>query len=167
MGNFADSGPEDVDLAVRVALSAQPEWGGRSPVGRGAVLAAAADLLRDRAAEIGGELSREVGKPIPEADGEVRRAADVFDYVASLGKQPTGCTFASPLAAAELSTVRRPLGAVAAITPFNFPAFVAAFKIASGLLAGNAVIWKPTPLTGIRVTQALLDAGLPEASWVI
>ncbi|MGV9798103.1 aldehyde dehydrogenase family protein [Mycobacterium sp. NPDC003449] len=165
VGDFADSAPEDVDRAVDIARSAQPEWGRRSPIERGAVLAASADLLRDRAEAIGADLSREVGKPRPEAIGEVRRAADVFDHVASLGRRPTGYTFASSAAGAELSTVSRPLGVVAAITPFNFPAFVAAFKIAAGLMAGNAVIWKPsplTPLTGVGVVQALLDAGLPE-----
>jgi aldehyde dehydrogenase (NAD+) len=86
--------------------------------------------------------------------------------MASLGKRPTGSTFASSQDGAELSTVNRPLGVVAAITPFNFPAFVAAFKVAAGLMAGDAVIWKPsplTPLTGIGIVQALLDAGLPES----
>lgn len=164
VGEFADSATADVDRAVEVAAGAQPEWGRRSLLARGAVLAATADLLRVRYGDIGRELATEEGKPLAEGAGEVRRAADVFDYVAGVASRPTGEIFAAPAPDVSVSTTSRPLGVVAAITPFNFPAFVSSFKVAAGLLAGNAVVWKPsplTPLTGIRMVEALLEAGLP------
>lgn len=164
LGAFADSSSADVDHAVAVAQENQPTWAATSAIARGRVLAAAADQLRARSEEIGAGLAREAGKTIAEATGEVARAADVFDYVAALGSRPDGSTFASAHAGAQISTVSRPLGVVAAITPFNFPAFVASFKVAAAIMAGNALIWKPsplTPLTGIHVCETLLDAGLP------
>lgn len=164
VGTFADSGPEDVALAARAGAAAQPEWAARSGVDRGRVLARAAALLWERSQSIGRELSAEAGKPPAEAAGEVERAADVLDYFAALGRQRVGSSYESARPGVELRTLRSPRGVVGVITPFNFPAFVSSFKVGAGLMAGNAVVWKPspaTPLTGLRIVEAFLDAGLP------
>jgi aldehyde dehydrogenase (NAD+) len=112
-------------------------------------------------------LVREEGKPRAEALGEVLRAADVFDYFGSAAAHPSGIVLPSLRPGVTAVTERRPVGVVAVITPFNFPAFVPAMKIAPALLAGNAVIWKPAPAasgTGTFIVDMLVEAGLvPQA----
>ncbi|HEV7653043.1 MAG TPA: aldehyde dehydrogenase family protein [Actinophytocola sp.] len=164
VGEFADSSAADVDRAVTEAVVAQRGWAARSPIDRARVLARAAALLDAAAGDLGAVITAEEGKTRVEAAGEVVRAAEVFDYVAALARLPEGGVFASSRPEVTLRTMRRPLGAVAVITPFNFPVFVPSFKLAAALVAGNSVVWKPspvTPLTGIRVLELLLEAGLP------
>jgi alpha-ketoglutaric semialdehyde dehydrogenase len=164
VGLFADSGPADVDRAVTTAMAAQRDWAERAPLARAKILARAAALLDAATTDIGAVITREEGKPHAEAVGEVARAAEVFDYIASIVRFPVGGVFASARPEVTLRTVQRPLGAVAVITPFNFPVFVPSFKLAAALVAGNSVVWKPspvTPLTGVCVVEILLDAGVP------
>jgi aldehyde dehydrogenase (NAD+) len=127
------------------------------------VLLKTANLLRERKVEIATDLVAEMGKTIAEADGEVERSADFFEFFSSLGRAPFGELL--PDRRATLTITRRePVGLVLAITPWNDPLLTPARKLAPALIAGNAVILKPasdTPLVALHLARALHDAGLP------
>lgn len=155
---------DDVDRAVASARAGQSEWAARTSHARGAVLRAAAVLLAERADEYGSELAREEGKTLREGIGEVRRAAQILDYVGHEPDRAAGEVFHSPRAGERILVVRRPVGTIGVITPFNFPIAIPAWKIAPALLHGNAVVWKASgavPLLAVRLVETLLAAGLP------
>jgi aldehyde dehydrogenase (NAD+) len=146
------------------ASHAAPRWAATSRVERGAILARAAVLIRERAAEITADLVAEMGKTLAEAGGEVAKAADFFEYYASWARQPYGQLLADARPGTETSVRTEPLGVVALITPWNDPLITPARKSAPALIAGNAVILKPatdTPLVALHLARALADAGLP------
>jgi aldehyde dehydrogenase (NAD+) len=110
------------------------------------------------------DLACEEGKTLPEAAGETARAVAILRYFAAQTLEPDGETYPSHSAKTFLYAVREPVGTVAAITPWNFPIAIPAWKIAPALAYGNSVVWKPAeivPLTAIHLVQALADAGLP------
>lgn len=155
---------EDVDTAVTAAHRAAAEWSRTSYHDRGRVLRAAAALLASRADSYGSELSREEGKLLVEGVGEVRRAAQVLEFYANEADRTAGEIYNSPRVGESIMVVRHPVGVVAAITPFNFPIAIPAWKIGGGLLYGNAVVWKPAPLVPLlaqRLAEVLYEAGLP------
>ncbi|MGH8794427.1 MAG: aldehyde dehydrogenase family protein, partial [Stackebrandtia sp.] len=128
------------------------------------VLRAAADALRDAGERIAWAITAEEGKTIGEARGEVDRAAATLHYQAGRILQPEGATYAAGVSGAEVRTVREPLGAVAVITPWNFPTATPLWKIAPALAHGNAVVWKPaeqTPTAAVATVEALTAGGLP------
>ncbi len=150
--------------AVAAAREAFHGWSRTPPPARGDVLRKAADLLESRAADVGRDLTREEGKTIGEAVGETKRAVAILRYFAGQTLEPDGETFPSHAPATLLFARREPLGVVAAITPWNFPIAIPAWKIAPALAYGNTVVWKPAdivPLTAVHLMQALIDAGLP------
>ncbi|MFC4786625.1 aldehyde dehydrogenase family protein [Nocardioides sp. MAHUQ-72] len=154
----------DVDGAVGAAAAAQPGWAALTPVARGAVLMDAADLLRQRHADIASDLVREEGKTLAEATGEVRRAIDVLRFFGAGGWRSTGETLPSVVPSTSIHTRSEPLGVVGLVTPWNFPIAIPAWKMAPALVSGNAVVIKPAELTPLSVNHlatALLDAGLP------
>jgi aldehyde dehydrogenase (NAD+) len=158
------SGAADVDAAVGAAAAAQPGWAAMTPVARGAVLMDAADLLRQRHADIAADLVREEGKTLAEATGEVRRAIDVLRFFGAGGWRSTGETLPSVVPHTSVHTRAEPLGVVGLVTPWNFPIAIPAWKAAPALISGNAVVIKPAELTPLSVNHlaaALLDAGLP------
>ncbi|MCD6639782.1 MAG: aldehyde dehydrogenase family protein, partial [Nocardioides sp.] len=146
------------------AAEAAGGWA-RTPVKeRAAVLVRAADILDSHADEFGAELTREEGKTLPEGIAEVRRAAEILRFNAEEAHRPAGEMFHSPRRGERIIVARKPLGVVAAITPWNFPIAIPAWKIAPALVHGNVVVWKPAslvPLLAFRLAQALNDAGLP------
>ena len=153
-----------------VAEQAAPGWAATSPVERGEVLARAATLLRERAAEITADLVAEMGKTLAEAGGEVAKAADFFAFYASWGRQPYGHLLADARPGTETSVRTEPLGVVALITPWNDPLITPARKSAPALIAGNAVILKPatdTPLVALHLARVLEDAGLPAGVFTV
>jgi alpha-ketoglutaric semialdehyde dehydrogenase len=155
----------DLDEAVRAASAAAQGWGRRSIHERAQVLSDAADLLDRRAEDYGTELTREEGKTLAEGVGEVRRAAQILRFNAGEAHRDAGEVYSSPRAGESILVVRRPLGVVAVITPWNFPAAIPAWKIAPALVHGNAVVWKPAslvPLLAMRLAEVLTEAGLPE-----
>ena len=128
------------------------------------ILFRAAALLAERAESIGRDLTREEGKTLVEGVGETRRAAAILRYFAGQASEPVGELYASATPGTRLFTQRIPVGVVAAITPWNFPIAIPAWKIAPALAFGNTVLFKPaslTPLTGNHLVTALVDAGLP------
>ncbi len=156
--------PALVDKAVTAAVRAQPGWAAVALPERGRILLRAASILEGRAERIAAQLTREEGKTIREATGEVRRAASILQFFGAEGWRIGGHTFPSGTADDLIYTRREPMGVVVAITPWNFPIAIPAWKIAPALIAGNAVILKPagmTPATAASLVEALDDAGLP------
>ncbi len=151
--------------AVEAARDAFPGWRNMPPPLRGDILRKAADLLDQRAEQVGRDLTREEGKTLAEGIGETRRAVAILRYYAAQTLEPDGETYPSHSPATFLYARREPVGVVAAITPWNFPIAIPAWKIAPALAYGNTVVWKPAeivPLTAKHLLQALVDAGLPK-----
>lgn len=155
---------EDLDRAVTAARAAATQWARTPPHERGSHLARAAAVLERDAASIGRELSREEGKTEVEGKGEVARAAQILRYFAGEADREAGQVFNSPRRGERILVTRRPVGVVAAVTPFNFPIAIPAWKIAPALAYGNAVLWKPAsavPLLAMRFVEALVEGGIP------
>lgn len=158
-----DSTPDDVRDAVNVVATGYHEWAERAPEARAEVLYRAADILAAQADSIAEELVREEGKTRAEALNETRRTPANLRMYAGEALRLSGQTFASARSALVLST-RRPVGVVAAITPWNFPLNIPSRKLGPALAAGNGVVFKPsevTPLIGQRLVEALVEAGVP------
>jgi acyl-CoA reductase-like NAD-dependent aldehyde dehydrogenase len=164
IGLFASSGKEDVEAAVAAADEAAAEWRRTSPIARANILFKASEILASRVEQVGRELTQEEGKTLKEGIGETTRAVQILRYYAGEAQQPDGEHYPSLSPTTLLYTVREPLGAIAAITPWNFPIAIPAWKIAPALAFGNTVVLKPasyTPLCAVRLVEALADAGLP------
>jgi alpha-ketoglutaric semialdehyde dehydrogenase len=158
------AGPELAAEAVDAAAGAFARWRATPPPVRGDVLRRAADLVDERADAIGRDLAREEGKTLAEAIGETQRAAAILRYYAGQTLEPDGETYPSHSPLTFLYARREPLGVVVAITPWNFPIAIPAWKIAPAIAFGNTVVWKPAeivPLTSTHLATALFDAGLP------
>jgi acyl-CoA reductase-like NAD-dependent aldehyde dehydrogenase len=150
--------------AVESARLAFPAWRAMPAPARGEILRKAAELLDQRAEAVGRDLTREEGKTLAEGIGETRRAVQILRYFAGQTLEPDGETYPSNSPITFLYARREPVGVVAAITPWNFPIAIPAWKIAPALAYGNTVVWKPAeivPLTAVHFLQALIDAGLP------
>jgi acyl-CoA reductase-like NAD-dependent aldehyde dehydrogenase len=162
----AEGGAPDIDLAVhaaRRAFDAGP-WAKMSASDRGRILWKIGDLIEANVQEIGRVETLDQGKTITESTRvDVPLAADCFRYFAGWATKIEGETI--PVRAPSLNyTLREPLGVVGAITPWNFPILMAAWKIAPALAAGNCVVLKPakeTPLTALLVAEMAQEAGLP------
>ncbi|MEV5011697.1 aldehyde dehydrogenase family protein [Streptomyces sp. NPDC056159] len=155
----------DLDQAVAAAREAFRRWAATPPHARGRILDRAAEIIDAHAEQWGEELAWEEGKTRAEGIGEVRRAAEIFRYYAGEGSRPVGEVFASPRPGEQIHVIHRPVGVVAVVTPFNFPIAIPAWKIAPALSHGNTVVWKPAslvPLLAVRLTEALVEAGLPD-----
>jgi aldehyde dehydrogenase (NAD+) len=155
---------QQLQAALDCARDALPGWSRTPAPARGEILFKAAALLLERAEQIGHDLAREQGKTLVEAVGESRRAAAILRYFAGQTSEPVGEVYASAAPGTRLFTQRGPLGVVAAITPWNFPIAIPAWKVAPAIAYGNTVVFKPagaTPLTGNHLVTALVDAGLP------
>lgn len=154
---------DDLDAALVNAENGFAEWRLASADKREAVMRGAAKLLRERAGNIAATLTREQGKPLAEARGEVIYSAMLFEFYAGECKRSYGRTLVRP--EGQRSEVRYdPVGPVAAFAPWNFPALNVARKIGGPIAAGCSVIVKPseeTPAAGLAVAQAMLDAGCP------
>jgi alpha-ketoglutaric semialdehyde dehydrogenase len=151
--------------AVQAAHAAFGGWRATPAPARGEILRRAADLLEARAGEVGRDFAREEGKTLGEAVGETRRAVAILRYFAGQTLEPDGETYPSASPLTLLYARREPVGVVVAITPWNFPIAIPAWKIAPALAYGNTVVWKPaelTPLTSVRLLEALREAGLPD-----
>src|SRR3954453_13657476 len=159
-------GHEDVDRAVAAAQKAFEDrkgWANWAAGKRGRSLAKLADLIKKNSEELAWLESRNVGKPIGGARGEVVGASLVFDYYAGAANKVYGQTIPVSKPGLDL-TLREPIGVVGVIVPWNFPLLMASWKVAPALAAGNAAILKPasyTPLTAIRLGELALEAGIP------
>lgn len=165
LGHFARSAALDVEEAVSAAVSAQHRWA-RTPMPlRAEVLARAGRLLEERKEDLARLMTREMGKVLTEARGDVQEGIDMAKYMAGQGRLPVGEVVPSELRDKRCFTERVPIGVVGCITPWNFPMAIPCWKLMPALLAGNAVVFKPaedTPLVAIRLAEILVEAGLPD-----
>jgi alpha-ketoglutaric semialdehyde dehydrogenase len=155
--------PAEVEEAVALGRVAQRSWWGRGAAGRAAALTGAAQAIRARADEATNLVVREVGKPVGEARGEVGRAVSILDYYAQAAFAAVGSQY-PPSLGGLLYTERRPHGVAGLITPWNFPLAIPLWKAAPALIAGNAVVLKPSPdaLACARLLDEMLTPFLPE-----
>ncbi|HEY0838465.1 MAG TPA: aldehyde dehydrogenase family protein [Azospirillum sp.] len=167
LGRFVETAPAAIDRAVAAAQAAFPDWSRRRWQDRVAVLRKAAAVLDARKYELGTACLIEVGKSRLEAIGEAEEAVDLIRYYCDEMERHGG--FHRPLKRAfaneETSDVLRPLGVFAVVAPFNFPLALSVNMTTAALLAGNTVVYKPSPmagLTGALLVDALTQAGVPD-----
>ncbi len=159
-----DGGPEQARAAVDAAATAFPAWSTKTALERGTILLKARDLLTSRVDTLAHLITEENGKPLAEARGEVSFAIQYLSWFAEEARRVYGEIVPPPVAHKRLWVTHQPVGVVAAITPWNFPATMVLRKIAPALAAGCTVVLKParaTPLTAIEIARAFADAGLP------
>jgi len=157
------AGVEETDAAVAAARAAFPAWSAVAPADRARLLRRLATLVEERHEELARLESRNVGKPIAGARGEIGMVAQVFHYYAGAVDKHHGETI--PVAGGVDMTFREPLGVVGLIVPWNFPLNIASWKLGPALACGNTVVLKPaelTPLTALRLGELALEAGIPE-----
>src|SRR6201988_4120291 len=159
--------PADVELAVATAKRAFGEWSKTDVEKRAAILAKAAELIRENGKQLAATLTSEQGKPIAEAMGEVTHLAHGVHYYAEAATKTRGAyqELPSTLGPAYGMVIRRPMGVCAAITPYNFPLTLLGTKVAPALASGNTVVAKPaatTPLATLEVAKLFAEAGVPD-----
>jgi aldehyde dehydrogenase (NAD+) len=164
-GLFARGSAADIEAAAGAAAAALPAWAAMPAPARGNILYKAADILDRRFEQVAAEMTREEGKTLPESRGEVRRSINVFRYYAAEGARLAGMLAPSERERVHMFALRRPVGVVALITPWNFPSAIPAWKLAPALICGNTVVLKPAsaaPLSAWRLVEALHEAGIPK-----
>src|SRR5438876_661481 len=165
VGEFPASAADDVDAAVRAAAEAFPGWAKTPAAARGQILAKTADAVDRRVEQIAQDMTLEMGKPLREARMEAARMAQILRFFAGEGLRPEGERYQQAATGSVAYTLRRPLGVVGLITPWNFPAAIPAWKMAPALVYGNTVVLKlaqEAPLTGLHLAAALDETGIPE-----
>ncbi len=164
VARFQRSTPADVDKAIAAAEAALPAWRTVPAPQRGEIVLRAALLLEQRRDELAQLMTREMGKPIKETQGDVQTAIDFGKFVAGEGRRAEGETVPSAIPDKMCMTIRQPLGVVGIITPWNFPIAIPAWKTFPAVMAGNTVVLKPasdTPLSAALLVEILAQAGLP------
>jgi acyl-CoA reductase-like NAD-dependent aldehyde dehydrogenase len=154
----------DVDAAVRAAQTAFPQWWETPAARRGEALHQATAHVRGHLEELTGQLTQEQGKPLREARLELERCLETLDHYAGLAKNLRGGSVPNLDEGAYGVILRRPLGVVGAIVPWNFPTTLLANKLGPALVTGNTVVAKPaetTPLTTLRLAELLHEGGIP------
>lgn len=155
---------EDARAAVDAAAAALPAWGATAPRLRGELLRSLFSLMIDAEDDLAALISAENGKSLADALGEVRYAAEFFRWFSEEAVRTEGGFGPSPAGGTRTLVTHRPIGVVAMITPWNFPAAMATRKIAPALAAGCTVVLKPaslTPLTAVALGRLIERAGVP------
>lgn len=177
-GSVVDSVPQFTEQDVREAISraenAAKPMANMPAYKRGAVLNQAARLIQDQVEDLARLMALENGKPVKLARGEINRAVETFQFAADEARRLHGETVPMDAAVSGVGKfgyyMRVPVGIVAAITPFNFPLNLVAHKVAPAIAAGCPVVLKPapaTPLTALRLSDILREAGLPEGAFEV
>lgn len=164
VGLFVEGTAEDIARAADAAAGALPSWAAMNAPARGSILFKAAEILESRFEQVAAEMTREEGKTLPEAKGEVRRSINILRYYAGEGARLAGILAPSERHRVQTFAIRKPLGVVGLVTPWNFPSAIPAWKLAPALICGNTVVLKPAtpaPLSAWRIVEALHEAGLP------
>lgn len=154
----------DAEAAIAAAAQAQPKWAAMTAYERGAILRRAADLIYSRLDALAPIMTRECGKPLGEARGEWTACADLFDWFAEEGKRAYGRMIPPRRSNKRLLALPMPVGVVATITAWNFPAYLPARKWSAALAAGCTVVGRPselTPMSAMALVNVLEEAGLP------
>jgi betaine-aldehyde dehydrogenase len=163
IAELEQAGVEEADAAVARAKAAYPAWSAVAPADRARLLRRLATLVEEHSEELAQIESRNVGKPISGARGEVGMVAQVFHFYAGAVDKHYGETI--PVAGGVAATFREPLGVVGLIVPWNFPLNISSWKLGPALVCGNTVVLKPaelTPLSALRLAELSLEAGIPE-----
>jgi alpha-ketoglutaric semialdehyde dehydrogenase len=164
IGLFQKSTQADVDEAIDAARLAFERWRLVPAPRRAEILFRAATLIAERKEDLARDMTREMGKVLEEARGDVQEAVDMTFFMAGEGRRQYGQTTPSELRDKFAMSVRQPLGVCAVITPWNFPMAIPSWKIIPALVCGNTVVFKPatlTPLSAINFVKILEDAGVP------
>src|SRR6476646_6841326 len=165
VGTFVKGSAADIDAAAAAASAAFPGWSRTSGPARGNILVKAADILDRNFESVAAEMTREEGKTLPEAKGEVRRSINILRYFAGEGSRLPGMLVPSERDRVHMFALRKPIGVVGLVTPWNFPSAIPAWKLAPALICGNTVVIKPAsaaPLSAWRIVEALHQAGIPK-----
>jgi aldehyde dehydrogenase (NAD+) len=165
VGMYAQGSADDAKQAIAAAKAAFPAWSRSGILERHAILRKTSDEILARKEELGALLAREEGKILPEAIGEVTRAAQIFDFFAGEALRLTGEMVPSARPNIGVEITREPLGVIGIITPWNFPIAIPAWKIAPALCYGNTVVFKPADLvpgSAHAIVDILHRAGLPK-----
>lgn len=165
LGYVTISSAVEVDEAVKAAKGAQKEWSKVPAPKRGELLFRVGELLRERKEYLAQLLTKEMGKVIDEARGEVQEAIDMAYFMGGEGRRLAGQTVPSELPDKHAMSMRVPVGVAGLITPWNFPIAVPSWKILPALVGGNAIVWKPatdTPALAYEFVKIFEEAGLPK-----
>ncbi|HEY4279911.1 MAG TPA: CoA-acylating methylmalonate-semialdehyde dehydrogenase [Conexibacter sp.] len=160
----------EVDAAVQLAAQAGAEWGSASLSARTKVLFAFRELVNARADELAAIITREHGKVLSDAAGEVQRGQEVIEFACGLGHLMKGEMSAQVSRGVDSYSLRQPLGVVAGITPFNFPVMVPLWMAPVALACGNAFVLKPSeqdPSASLLLAELLAEAGLPDGVFTV
>ena len=164
IGKVALASKAELAAAVTNAAEAQKGWAATNPQRRARVLMKFLDLLARHNDELAELLAREHGKTIPDARGDIQRGVEVVEFAIGIPHLMKGEYTEGAGPGIDIYSMRQPLGVVAGITPFNFPAMIPMWKFAPALACGNAFILKPSerdPGVPMRLAELLIDAGLP------
>jgi succinate-semialdehyde dehydrogenase/glutarate-semialdehyde dehydrogenase len=164
LAQVPDGGPAEARAAVEAAAGALPGWSRLPGMERGRFLSRAHQLMLERGDDLARLVTQENGKPFEEARKEVAFAAGYFHWFAEEARRVYGAIVPPPSPHTRLWVLKQPLGVVAAITPWNFPATMVTRKIAPALAAECPVVLKPasaTPLTALALAEILHEAGVP------
>jgi acyl-CoA reductase-like NAD-dependent aldehyde dehydrogenase len=165
VGVVSKSQKADVDKAVDAARRAFRGWRLTPAPKRGEIIFRAAGILVKRKRELGELMTREMGKILPEALGDVQEAIDMAYFMAGEGRRLSGETIPSELPDKDCKSVRVPVGVCGLITPWNFPVAIPAWKLMPALVCGNTVVFKPSSYVAVCATmlvEILQEAGLPK-----
>ncbi|HYF00366.1 MAG TPA: aldehyde dehydrogenase family protein, partial [Planctomycetota bacterium] len=164
VGEFPSSGPEDVEAAVAAAKKAFDGWRRTPAPRRGEIVFRAGEILKARKEDVARAMTREMGKVLKEARGDVQEGIDTAYLHAGEGRRLHGFSAPSELANKSAWTMRTPVGVAGLITPWNFPLAIPTWKSFPALVAGNTVVIKPatdTPHCVHLLAEILTDAGVP------
>jgi succinate-semialdehyde dehydrogenase/glutarate-semialdehyde dehydrogenase len=164
IARVADLGAAETDARRRCRRSAQKAWAAKTGKERANILRRWFDLMLANTDDLAYLMTREQGKPLAEAKGEIAYAASFIEWFAEEAKRVDGEVLATPAADKRLVTLRQPVGVCAAITPWNFPAAMITRKVAPALAAGCAIVIKPaelTPLSAFALAELAHRAGVP------
>jgi len=164
LGSVPLSSREEMRDAIAAAKRAFPGWRNTPAPVRGKQVMRAARVMEEQKDSLARLMTREEGKTVSEASGEILRTINILEFIAGEALRLTGETLPSELPLNFAYTIRQPLGVVGLITPWNFPVAVPVWKIAPALVCGNTVVWKPselTPFTSRQVVEIFAQAGVP------
>lgn len=165
IGEVPVASKKQIDDAARAAFEAFKEWSTLASFERSNFLHKAADIVEKKAEEIGEILTSEEGKPLKEAVSEVKGSAEAIRYFAEGAKRIFGEIIPLNQVDIESMVVKQPIGVVAAISPWNYPVQLLAWKVGAALAAGCTVVAKPpseTPLSPLKFLECFIEAGIPE-----
>jgi aldehyde dehydrogenase (NAD+) len=165
VGRAPDSSREDARRAVEAAAAAQETWRSWNAPKRGRLLFDWLNWMDKHKEELAYLLTREEGKILAESAGEVKRAMDIVEFTAGLGRRLEGRVYPAEEDSVFCYSTPQPLGVVGLISPWNFPVAIPVWKLAPALIAGNTAILKPsplTPLTAAALVRGLEEVGVPK-----